>query len=122
MESPKPDPSRFAGAGLVRAIEPLKHVRQIRPGDSYTRVAHFGHGEAIISAQRNFDLSIRRSVFHRVIDQDQKQPPERSGVTLNPHRVAGYLVLKSDLFRFGEGAALMAGLAQNFRDVRGREM
>src|SRR5690349_224656 len=83
------DSPRLAAAGLIRAIESLEDVWQVRLGDADSSVAHFRHGVAIVPVQGDFDLSVRGRVFHGVINQDQEQPPQRAGVSLNPHGVAG---------------------------------
>src|SRR5665213_4185919 len=104
---PESNSTQFAGARLVRAIESLKHIGKIRSGNPDSRVAHFGYREAVIRPQGDFHLSMCGRVLYGVIDQDQKQPAKRTGVSPNPKRVAGNLLLKRDLLGFGKRASCL---------------
>src|SRR5580692_12572706 len=53
---PQSDSSQFTSARLIRAIESLKHIRQIRLGNANSSVAHFRYRVAVIPLQRYLDL------------------------------------------------------------------
>src|ERR1700730_5902350 len=85
-------------------------------------ITHYSQGMSVLVLDYNLDTPARRSVFDRVINQDQKQAPERMRICLDPNRLLRDVLLKINLFGLGQGSSLFARVTNDLRQIRGSEL
>src|SRR5215467_13383738 len=82
----QPGSTVLTGTRLIGAPKPVEYVGHIllRDSDARVRDRRDGYSVACLTAYRY--LSSSRRVLGGVIDQNQKRPPKRVSVCLNPDR------------------------------------
>src|SRR5215471_18841768 len=117
----QPRSAVLARAGFVRPPEAVKYVERIFLRDPNSRIRYGNGGEPIPRFTVDRYLAASGRILRRIVNKDQKRPPERHSVRLNPNRALGRFRRKVQTAITNELLALVRRVTHDSANIhRGR--